>query len=218
MSSKKKKRHVARSPEDLAAKKDMILDAAMGVLITKGYAKTTMSDIASAASVGRGTVYWHFPSKDDLFLSLMQRETDKIEGEMEVALQMPGRAVERIETLIRVSFSMYEEAPQLLHAFMSFLSGASDDMSHQLMGILAGVYGKYNGLIEELLEQGKREGDIREDLDSPIVAAAAVVLIDAMYLQIMFGLVEYEPDRLSEAVLSVFRDGYSSRPGSGGAR
>jgi AcrR family transcriptional regulator len=214
----KKKRHVARSPEDLAAKRDMILDAAMDLLVTRGYSKTTMSDIAEHADVGRGTVYWHFPSKDELFVSLMARETAKIEGQMQLALQMPGRAVERLETLIRVSFSVYDEAPQMMHAFMSFLAGSDDDMKHQLMGMLAGIYGKYNGLIEELLEQGKSEGDIRPDLDSPIVAAGAVVLIDAMYLQIAFGLVEYDPDRLSTAIISVFRDGYTSRPGDGGQR
>ena len=46
---------------------ELILDATLRLITAKGYAKTTMSDIATAANVGRGTVYWHFPSKDELF-------------------------------------------------------------------------------------------------------------------------------------------------------
>ena len=60
--------------------------------------------------------------------------------------------------------------------------------------------------------------DASTDLDSHVVAAAVVVLIDAMYLQIAFGLVEYDPDRLASAVISIFRDGYTSSSGKGGER
>ena len=75
----RKKRHVARSVEDKAKKRDLILDAAMRLLSGRGYTKTTMSDVAAEAAVGRGTIYWHFSSKDDLFYCLLEREVGKFD-------------------------------------------------------------------------------------------------------------------------------------------
>ena len=73
----RRRRVVARSEEDLAQKRDLILDAAMRMLLEKGFARSTMSDVAQVADIGRGTVYWHFPSKNGLFLAAVQREVDR---------------------------------------------------------------------------------------------------------------------------------------------
>ena len=51
--------------------RDRILDAAEDVFYDKGYSNTTLNEIAEAASVTRGAIYWHFKNKEDLFLSLI---------------------------------------------------------------------------------------------------------------------------------------------------
>lgn len=207
-SGTRKKRHVARSPEDLEKKKQVILDGAMRLLVEKGYTKTTMTDVAAEAGVGRGTVYWHFPSKEELFFSLMVRETEKIEAQLEGVLVMQGRAVERIESMMRAGIQAYEEVPQFFRAFLSFLSGTGEETQQRLVDLMSGIYGKYNRLVEDLLEQGKAEGDVRQDLDSPVAAAAYVVMLDAMFLQVEFGLVPRDPQRLGDALVGAIRRGY----------
>ena len=211
-----KKRHVARSPEDIARKRDRILDAAMKLLVEKGYTKTTMSRVARQAAVGRGTVYWHFESKDDLFFSLLERETAKIEGDMPRLLETDMPALEKLETLIRGFFQFYGDAPNLLQAFMSVLTGSDEQMQQRLLAYFSSIYGRYDALIEGLLETAKDEGDVRPDLDSRVVAAAIVVMMDAMFIQIYFGLVEDDPERLAGGIISVMRSGYLARPGSNG--
>jgi AcrR family transcriptional regulator len=214
-----KKRQVARSPEDIAIKRDRILDAAMRLLLEKGYTKTTMSHVAREASVGRGTVYWHFTSKDDLFFNLLERETANIEGDMPRLLETDLPALEKLETLIRGFFQLYSEVPNMLRAFMSVLTGSDEQMQQRLLAYFSSIYGRYDALIEGLLEAAKEDGDVRADLDSRVVAAAIVVMLDAMFIQIHFGLVEDDPERLAEGVISVMRNGYLARPGSkGGGR
>jgi AcrR family transcriptional regulator len=56
-------------PEKAAA----ILDGAMQVFLTEGYAGTTMDRIASVAGVSKPTIYNHFQDKEDLFNSLMEK-------------------------------------------------------------------------------------------------------------------------------------------------
>ena len=207
MTGPKKKRQVARSPEDLAAKKDLILDAAMSLLNEKGYTKTTMSDVARMAGIGRGTVYWHFDSKDDLFFAVITREIETIEAALE-GLSGPGLpALETIDGMVRMSFVYYQQAGPLFHAMLSLLSGASEDLSHRMVGLASDLYGRFNGLLADLLEQGKAEGDIHADLDSEVTAAAITVLLDAMYLQVGLGLIPNDADRLTAAVTHLIHHG-----------
>ncbi len=55
------------------ATRNAILDAAERLFEVQGLSRTTLQDIASAAGVTRGAVYWHFKDKRELFDSLMER-------------------------------------------------------------------------------------------------------------------------------------------------
>jgi TetR/AcrR family acrAB operon transcriptional repressor len=64
---------VRRTKEEALETRDRILDAAERVFIKKGVARTSLADVADAASVTRGAIYWHFKNKADLFDAMMQR-------------------------------------------------------------------------------------------------------------------------------------------------
>ncbi|MEV2268001.1 TetR/AcrR family transcriptional regulator [Nonomuraea africana] len=53
---------------------DRILDAAAELLVRLGYRKVTIEDIAQRAGVGKGTVYLHWRTKQQLFDALLLRE------------------------------------------------------------------------------------------------------------------------------------------------
>ena len=52
---------------------DEVLDAALTLFSTKGYARTSVSEIARAAGLSKGAVYLYFPSKHDILLALVRR-------------------------------------------------------------------------------------------------------------------------------------------------
>ncbi|MBT3219097.1 MAG: TetR/AcrR family transcriptional regulator [Proteobacteria bacterium] len=202
-----KKRQVARSPEDLSKKRDMILDTAMTLLLDQGYTRTTMSDVAKAADIGRGTVYWHFPSKDGLFLALITRETDIIRAALEPMATSPGPALDAIDGLVQASFQYYQEAAPFLKGLLSILGGAGEEMEQQLVAMMSDVYREYNQLVTNLLERGKAEGTVCQELDSQVTAAAIIVILDAMFLQISFGLIPNDADRLTKAITTLIHHG-----------
>ena len=59
-----------RTQEDAEKTKQMILDAGIRIFAEQGYYHTSMEEIAKAANVTRGAVYWHFKSKDDFILAM----------------------------------------------------------------------------------------------------------------------------------------------------
>ena len=65
--------------EEALATRDRLLDAAECVFAEKGVSRTSLSDIAIAAGVSRGAIYWHFKNKADLFNAMMERTTMPME-------------------------------------------------------------------------------------------------------------------------------------------
>ncbi|GAB3151976.1 helix-turn-helix domain-containing protein [Amycolatopsis stemonae] len=61
--------------EDRAERAERILDAAADLLLRAGYRRTTVEDVAERADVGKGTVYLHWKNREELFLTVLLRES-----------------------------------------------------------------------------------------------------------------------------------------------
>lgn len=64
---------VRRTKEEALETRASILDAAEKVFFEKGVSRTSLADIAQAAGVTRGAIYWHFANKGDLFTEMFDR-------------------------------------------------------------------------------------------------------------------------------------------------
>src|SRR5262245_34314475 len=62
--------------------RDLILDGVDALLARYGYKKMTMEDLAQAVGIGKGTIYLHFSSKEELALAHIDRIVDKVLAEM----------------------------------------------------------------------------------------------------------------------------------------
>jgi len=70
---------VRRTKEEAQATRNHILDTAEMVFQQHGVSRTTLQQIAAAAGVTRGAIYWHFRDKAELFNSMMERVTLPLE-------------------------------------------------------------------------------------------------------------------------------------------
>lgn len=66
---------VRKTKEDAEHTRHLILDTAATVFHNKGVSRTTLADIAAAAGLTRGAIYWHFKNKIDLFMAMCDRVT-----------------------------------------------------------------------------------------------------------------------------------------------
>jgi TetR/AcrR family acrAB operon transcriptional repressor len=76
---------VRRTKEDALATRDSLLDAAEHLFLANGVSGTSLQDIAQAAGVTRGAVYWHFKDKAALFNAMMERVTLPMEQTLKFA-------------------------------------------------------------------------------------------------------------------------------------
>ena len=74
---------VKKTREEALATRSAILDAAESVFQERGVSKTSLAEIAAAAGVTRGAVYWHFANKVELFDAMVQRVFDLVKGQLD---------------------------------------------------------------------------------------------------------------------------------------
>jgi AcrR family transcriptional regulator len=75
-------------------RRDAIVQVASVYFLEHGYAGTTMSGIAGALGGSKGTLWSYFPSKEELFIAVMDRLTEDFRTQLSVILD-PGREVEQ---------------------------------------------------------------------------------------------------------------------------
>jgi AcrR family transcriptional regulator len=89
-------------------RRPLVLDAAMGVFLERGFEGASMDAIAEAAGVSKPVVYACFASKGELFKALFQREEARVMGEIGAAL--PGAAPDGPEAALREGFTAFLRA------------------------------------------------------------------------------------------------------------
>jgi len=113
---------VRRTKEQAEATRDSILDAGERLLEKQGLSTTTLHDIASAAGVTRGAVYWHFKNKRELFDSIIERAFMPLESTL---LILNSRSPEPPLDRLR------------LHANNVLVSVLRDDRLRRLLDLIA---------------------------------------------------------------------------------
>jgi TetR/AcrR family acrAB operon transcriptional repressor len=91
-----------KTKEEAQETRKTILDAAETVFQERGVSRTSLAEIATAAGVTRGAIYWHFANKAELFDAMIQRVFDPLEAkfsEMQSHMEVDPVDVLRTMTL-----------------------------------------------------------------------------------------------------------------------
>ena len=82
------------------AVKESILDATDRLLARFGYRKMTVEDIAAEAGIGKGTIYLHFASKEEVVLSHIDRIVERLNSRLTEIAQSDTAAAERLRLML----------------------------------------------------------------------------------------------------------------------
>jgi len=135
-----------RRPE---ARPDQILDAAERLLVAEGGAAMTMDGVATAAGVGKGTIYHYFRSKADLLSALRNRYLARAVTRAEQAAGLPGgAAMDRVERFVDVLLESIGANGALIWILFHETAIEEDDE-------LAAVYEPLLALVTEGAEKGE---------------------------------------------------------------
>ena len=113
--------------------RDEILEAALNMFSINNYHATSMSMIAEEAGVSKGTLYWHFDSKEDLFRELVLAGLDYFHENYEKILSAELKAEEKIYEIIDFSIKMLAENIKLGNILQNNIQLISSEFQKKML-------------------------------------------------------------------------------------
>lgn len=154
------------------AVKDSILDATDRLLARFGYRKMTVEDIAAEAGIGKGTIYLHFTSKEEVVLSHIDRIVDRLNGRLKEIARSDATAAERLRqmllTRVLFRFDSIQHYTQSLNDLLAVLRP-------RLLARRAQYFESEAQIFSEVLISGRESGELSFDDEH----AAAHALLQA---------------------------------------
>lgn len=133
------------------ARREQILDAALGIFAEKGLHDTKVSEIAARAGVSQGTVYWYFDSKKELFKAVFR---DRVEALFQpvfaIALDDTRSASSKLLGITRALLELAAARDEIIFVFIQTV--ATREVANIVAYDLADYYRQTLGLVTPLFE------------------------------------------------------------------
>ncbi|MBN1870997.1 MAG: TetR/AcrR family transcriptional regulator [Candidatus Omnitrophica bacterium] len=202
-----------RKERDKQLRRTDILKAAERVFATKGYHKTTISDIAEEAQYAVGTLYIYFKDKPTLYLTLIEKKSKDLIATVKEKVNQISDIKEKIRVLVETQLSYFKENEDFFRIYFSEREGVRWTIKDKISRTAVETFLKYIDYIAELVKNAQLKGIIKKKLDSKQVAYILAAMMNAV---IMPWLREQSLERkeikdLSGFILEIFYDGVGKR-------
>lgn len=191
---------VRKTKEEALETRNAILDAAEQVFQEKGVSRTSLADIALAAGVTRGAIYWHFKDKADLFDAMIQRVFEPVEARLqEIENGLVDNPVDELRALSLFFLGRVVADPHYFRLieiswhkceYVGEMAGIRDD--HLECG------NRYVALGENCFRRAREHGQLPASVDPRSAAVGLSAIVDGLVVnwtlnRDLFPLADYAP-------------------------
>jgi AcrR family transcriptional regulator len=164
--------------------RDEILKAATELFSNRGFHETSMAEVARAARVSKALIFWHFKSKEELFVAVLSRLFEPY------VIDFAEEA------------GMLDEKAQLLKLIESYLSFVRDNASsirffvaqmlhdektkESLSGQALALYDGYRTLVTDLITRAQEKGVCSREFPAPAAAGFLLAALNGLLLGHLF--------------------------------
>ncbi|MBQ5996096.1 MAG: TetR/AcrR family transcriptional regulator [Clostridia bacterium] len=160
-------------------KRERIINAATMEFAMKGFENGNINSIAKKAEVSVGSLYKYFENKQDLFLTIVQYSISSMEELLLNLAQSDEDILLKVEKIIRTIQKSSKENVLLVKLYNVMTSENNPRFASQFAYEMESMTARIYRLA---IEQGKKTGDVREDIDS----AFAAYLLDNIFMNLQF--------------------------------
>lgn len=186
-------------------KEKLILDAAIRLFTERGFAATTMDDVAKTAKISKGLTYFYFKNKEDLYLAMTKKAFDELKDIFKEIYKVKSRNGLEMITELANSYMKFARGKRIYYqAILDFLGTVqlfADEHLRQKINPLILQSDHFQKLLEihhdcakigaQMVAIGTKDGSIRTELN-PETAFYTVWAMLIGYEKLM-GPVSYEP-------------------------
>jgi AcrR family transcriptional regulator len=169
--------------ERRAASTEAVLNAARRLFVTHGYEYSSMSQIARAAGLTKGAIYFYFKDKAQLLDRLLdESERNAFNPIIDAVTESTASATDQLVLFVNAvaQLGVDHRDQLLLPVLMAVEFSASDnDAATRLQAI----YTRWTAMLETLIVEGQSNQEFDPSLDAAHSAITLVALVDGLLLQ-----------------------------------
>ena len=155
-----------------------ILDASIHLFAVQGFDRTTVSEICSEAGVSKGAFFHHFPTKQDVFMQVLENWLAALDVQLKSMIDTSSTVSDGLLQMASLTKVIFNQSNGQLGMFLEFWEQARHDPD--VWKATIEPYRRYTRLFATYLRRGIKEGSIREV--DPDVAARMIVSMAVGFL------------------------------------
>ena len=145
--------------------KRKIFEASMKLFAEKGYDATSVEEITATVGVAKGTLYYHFSSKEEIFNFLIDEGVKLLLNNIEIKIKKFNNSIDKLRAVILLQNRILKKYESLIKIFLSQIWG-DDPRSVRCKETVL----KYIDEIEKIVKEGIEKKEIKQ-VDSNVIAA-----------------------------------------------
>ena len=187
-------------------RENLILQVAEEVLLDKGYAEASIDEIAARVGIAKGTIYLHFPSKEDLVVTIFSRNIQTLLEGMDGIIISQSTYRAKLEALLHFMYTgLFRKRAQLLSSIhtcaeLMNLFTAKGSRIRELWHKLAVV-------VASLLDEGKTSGEFTTAIPTPILVGSFFSLLSPLHYQRLIEEEHFSDEELVRSVTRIYFGG-----------
>ena len=180
----------------MKSKKEQILDMSFSLFLEKGYDNTSISDILSKLDIARGTLYYHFESKEAIMDAIIERTAKKIVEEAKAIALQKGLSVHE-----KIFLLFYESSMRRLSGgelMIDYLNQPQNALFHEKSN--RAFIQKISPILGDIISEGVKEGIF--DNAFPYESAELILAMIMGFMDVPYeNTGENDPERRMESLL-----------------
>ena len=201
-----------RTKEEAEVTRKTLLDAGLKVFSRKGYADTTLDDIAEEAGVTRGAIYHHFGGKAELYNHVIDDGWKRIMPAIERGIAEGSTGLEQLQRsfIYFVKFAVEDETFRAINELMLFKTPMAEELEEGMeMKRLGTGEGVHN--VAEFVRKGIEDGSIRPDVNPLDVGIMLITLQNGLVAMWLLDPTLFSIAERAEAIADIFFSGLAAR-------
>jgi AcrR family transcriptional regulator len=193
-------------------REQLILKTAEEVFIANGYFDTSIDEIASRVGIGKGTVYLHFPSKEDLVVAILTRDMQAFLQAVDDAVSASSSltASEKLKSILHFMYTgFYSKRARLLSSIYH-----SPDLQRFFMQkkeSMRELWSQLAARIRAVLEEGKATGEFDKDIPTSVMLNAFFCLQSPRTYEVLVVGEQMSPEELVKHLGEIYFKGIAAK-------
>ncbi|WP_191566477.1 TetR/AcrR family transcriptional regulator [Metabacillus idriensis] len=164
-------------------KKQHILESALKAFGEKGFQLATIDDIVAESGLSKGAIYNYFKSKEDIYMQLMQLRTEQNINKLKTSFLESKSAIKKLHQFFTnyADIELSQKWQRMIGVHLEFWihSGRDEELKEVMTDRYQNVY---QALLIEIIEEGIRQHEFKDDADPGLVSSMVWGSIDGICL------------------------------------